>query len=520
MSERYIRVFSGDENLYFDGSPLVIRASALSKDTETGNMIGQLKFKNVSGKKISYLKVGILPLDALKKPIGDAISFEYLDMSVSNKEEFGSKKPIYFPNSSVRSFLIVGYDVAFDDGSACSYDHVTWVSVVNDSQIAKEIATEETYKKALQLSQTNDIEKLEYAITLFKEIKDQKNVSYEIEACTEKVQEIKRIQSHPIISKIANKKGILAVGISLMISFLSLMILSISLINEQRLLAIQLDGYSPLKQYAITIFGCALVQLTMVGFTIALLFVKKLSSAISPTTCMILSALNVVISILTLIVPFPGWWVFTFESINLFGKIRIVIFLNCILSILFLSLVLYTSKKKISFKNIITQGQQLLKEIRQNESLKQQRKSNLLFMMPFLVTFLLALGGMWIFDLNNVVKMIKVQNIIRNCYALVSIVAILPSIIVLIRTALHIHKKEIHLQRSIIWAVILSFMSGWIVVFILPAIANGSFTPWNIDFSPIIRITYTLSSVFLSTSSLFLAAVIFKNQFYQSDMKE
>ena len=191
MSERYVKVFSGDENLYLDGAPIVIRACALLKDTETGKMIGQLKFKNLSGKKISYLKVRILQLDGFKNTIEDAISFEYLDISVHDKEEFGAKKPIYLPNSSVRSFNICGCEIAFDDGSVWISDNSTWVSASNDSYVVKEITADKTYKKAIELYQTNNLEKLRDAITLFEKIQDKKDVSCEIEVCTKKIQKLK-----------------------------------------------------------------------------------------------------------------------------------------------------------------------------------------------------------------------------------------------------------------------------------------------------------------------------------------
>ena len=77
MSERYQHVFTGSENLYVNGAPIVIRACALLKDTETGKMIAQLKLRNVSGKQISYAKVAITQLDSIHQPIDKAIAFEY-----------------------------------------------------------------------------------------------------------------------------------------------------------------------------------------------------------------------------------------------------------------------------------------------------------------------------------------------------------------------------------------------------------------------------------------------------------
>ena len=42
MSERYTRLFALEENLYSDGSPVVISAGALLKDNQTGAVLAQL----------------------------------------------------------------------------------------------------------------------------------------------------------------------------------------------------------------------------------------------------------------------------------------------------------------------------------------------------------------------------------------------------------------------------------------------------------------------------------------------
>lgn len=65
MSEKYKRVFSSGENLHVANAPVVIRAGALLKDLATGKMIAQIKFRNISSKKISYLKAAVRQMDAV-----------------------------------------------------------------------------------------------------------------------------------------------------------------------------------------------------------------------------------------------------------------------------------------------------------------------------------------------------------------------------------------------------------------------------------------------------------------------
>lgn len=363
MSERYIRIFSGDENLYLDGAPIVIRASALLKDTETEKMIGQLKFKNLSGKKISYLKVSILQLDALKNPIGDAISFEYLDISVPDKEEFGSKKPIYLPNSSVRSFNICGCDIAFDDGSVWTSDNSTWVSASNDSSVVKEITADETYKKALELYQTNNIENLQYAITLFERIQDQKDVFYEIEACNKKIVEIEQrsivSKTKKIISKMRANKATLAVFGVLFVVLLFWIIFSfvcaakthdlamerISTYNEYNIANEVIDEFESYKQYTLpkAYYGIAQFVMLIIAFVLPL-FIQNVSDTVYTVSRIILSSFIFGISLISLLLydhpsSFYTLYGFYFDSVVIFN------ILICIISILLTALFIFKIKK-------------------------------------------------------------------------------------------------------------------------------------------------------------------------------
>ena len=55
MSERFSRIFSLAENLYSEGSPIIIKAGALLKDNETNMLIAQLKMQSISDKMIKLV---------------------------------------------------------------------------------------------------------------------------------------------------------------------------------------------------------------------------------------------------------------------------------------------------------------------------------------------------------------------------------------------------------------------------------------------------------------------------------
>ena len=94
MSERYSRIFSLSENLYTKGSPVIIKAGALLKDNEYGNILAQVKYRNLENKSIKLLKVKIKALDSMGREIGGETEFSYLDLSAKRDEDFGAKTAI------------------------------------------------------------------------------------------------------------------------------------------------------------------------------------------------------------------------------------------------------------------------------------------------------------------------------------------------------------------------------------------------------------------------------------------
>lgn len=180
MSERYVKIFASENDLYADQAPILIRASALLKDTETGKMIAQVKMRNVSGKTITYVKVSITQLDAMKNPITDAVAFEYLDLSVADGEEFGAKKALPLPSASCRSFRIGVSQIAFSDGSNFACDNVDWKPALTET---KKIVGEQIYQQAAALLASEEIANVKEAKKLFESITGTKDVASEIASC-------------------------------------------------------------------------------------------------------------------------------------------------------------------------------------------------------------------------------------------------------------------------------------------------------------------------------------------------
>lgn len=129
MSERYSRLYATEKNLYISTSPVIICAGALLKDNETGRLIAQLKFKNISSKQIKSISIKLTLLDSADRVIDDNIQHTYLDLQLKRDEEIGHKEPVYLSNSNTRAFKVVVTEVVFEDKSIWSSNNCEWKSV-------------------------------------------------------------------------------------------------------------------------------------------------------------------------------------------------------------------------------------------------------------------------------------------------------------------------------------------------------------------------------------------------------
>lgn len=120
MAERFIRLYELQNNLYAVGSPVIVSAGALLKDSQTNNVIVQLKFHSISATSIKALKVGIAAFDVAGKEIAGVDEYQYLDLNIHNGQEFGSNKAIMMPDVVIRSFSIKSLTVVLADGSVLS----------------------------------------------------------------------------------------------------------------------------------------------------------------------------------------------------------------------------------------------------------------------------------------------------------------------------------------------------------------------------------------------------------------
>lgn len=132
--ERYKKVFALTPMLYTEGSPVIIEAGALQKDSVNGNIVAQLKFKSISPKDIKALTIEIIPLDVSGKPIGNKIEHQYLDLSVRRNMSFASNEAILLPDNTTRAFKVFVTKVVFDK-TDMTLEESEWLKLPEQSLI-------------------------------------------------------------------------------------------------------------------------------------------------------------------------------------------------------------------------------------------------------------------------------------------------------------------------------------------------------------------------------------------------
>lgn len=142
MSERYSKVFSLPENLYAEGAPVVIAAGALLKDNQTGRVVAQLKLRNISPKTIKAATVCLSPMNTVGNPLGDAVSYEYLDLNSTRDTDFGSKSAISMPDITTRSFDAAVVEVIFTDNSVWNANEAAWEALKSPEALTSRLDNE------------------------------------------------------------------------------------------------------------------------------------------------------------------------------------------------------------------------------------------------------------------------------------------------------------------------------------------------------------------------------------------
>ena len=139
MEERYQELYRLPGRFYLEGSPVLVEAGAIRKDTKQNTVFVQLKICNLSNKNIKACEVGIktyVPGDE------DSFGIEehfYLDLNAKKGDFFGTKDPIYLTDQSIRKIIPYVKKVVFADDTAWSSEVTDWETVATGTEISSVI---------------------------------------------------------------------------------------------------------------------------------------------------------------------------------------------------------------------------------------------------------------------------------------------------------------------------------------------------------------------------------------------
>lgn len=129
MSTRYEQLFRLPANLYYHGAPVVVNAGALLQDKETGTLLAQLKIQNIQDKAIIALTVSLTLKDVTGETLGDAVTYQYLDLLVGRDQSCCEDVPIVIENRGVRSFDAKVRTVVFANNTTWQGPDEDWKSL-------------------------------------------------------------------------------------------------------------------------------------------------------------------------------------------------------------------------------------------------------------------------------------------------------------------------------------------------------------------------------------------------------
>lgn len=149
MSEKFTRVFSLGENLYQQGSPIVLEAGDLVKENSSGKIWARLKMRSISNLEIRAVQVRLLPCDMKDVPL-EPVEHQYLDLKSAKNSVFCQAEAISFPDDYARSFTVAELEVTFADKSTW-HSSGEWVSVFTKKPLTDQLSDElsEQYRQLI-----------------------------------------------------------------------------------------------------------------------------------------------------------------------------------------------------------------------------------------------------------------------------------------------------------------------------------------------------------------------------------
>ena len=142
MAERYTKLYTLESALYAEGAPVIIAAGALLDDSVTRRTLVQLKFKSVSDREISAVRVTVTPAAQAGQELG-GVEYQYTGLSAARDDEFGQKAAIVMPEGGAASFRAAVTEVLYADGAKWDGTGSVWAATAPARTLAEGLGGEE-----------------------------------------------------------------------------------------------------------------------------------------------------------------------------------------------------------------------------------------------------------------------------------------------------------------------------------------------------------------------------------------
>jgi tetratricopeptide (TPR) repeat protein len=117
MAQRYEVIKKIDTKYLAVGSPILLSAHALVKDTVRDTVNAQCKFTNLGKGRISAVYISIACIGADGTSVMGVDEYVYLDLTAQTGANFGDDKLIPLPDKTTRAYTIALNKIVFADGS-------------------------------------------------------------------------------------------------------------------------------------------------------------------------------------------------------------------------------------------------------------------------------------------------------------------------------------------------------------------------------------------------------------------
>ena len=145
--KRFQELYRLPSSYYLSGCPVIVDAAALLKDNQSGNVLAQIRLRNISEKPVISCKIAVKTFELNGTELQGVNKFSYLDLNAGAGETFGAKIPVYLPDPVTRRFSVSVIELVFADGLSWTSVPCEWSKFPDTSAISEHFQDDELTKQ-------------------------------------------------------------------------------------------------------------------------------------------------------------------------------------------------------------------------------------------------------------------------------------------------------------------------------------------------------------------------------------